>query len=575
MRMRGIMATAFLALLAVACSDQGLDEISKYRVQVTASVGEQVRTTITDDADARRAVVTWADGDRIGIVAMTNGAISALDLSSGAGSRVATFDGEVATQDAVMEDYFAFYPKQDEASVVEGRLSMSLPLEQRNAASGIDGATCGFMVAKCADAAVDALAFGFENLFAVVKISLTGGGEQLARICVTGGAGEQMSGNFMVDMTDEEPTVEFADGASARVYLLSDKVLSDEPIALYIVVPAVEYAAGYSVRVTASDGRTMVRTVGRNGGRTLQRGVLYNLPTLAFEGAHTDLSVGGAANCYVVSEAGSYCFDCGVSGGAKAELLWEDNEGLISDVGLASDGYVCFKASEQRGNALLVLRDASERIIGSWHIWATEKPKVQRYADGTLALDRNLGAMSPTAVGLYYQWGRRTPFVSKPQTAKAANLLEATANPDLFMTNWSSFAPNDSWGNPSTAAYSSQLGAKAVDDPCPAGWRVAQPSFFRTIIGSLKEGDSGCYEMMLEDGVAYYPITDRLTTSGALSGSAICNLWTNSNYVNSTSATLYGTYVQLSKSNISSFEGSGKRINLNKTYGLNVRCVAE
>ena len=148
MRALNIFATVFLALLTVACNDKNLDDTPKYRVQVTASVGDEVRTTITDDATARQAVVTWAEGDQIGVVAMSNWAISALDLASGAGGRVATFDGEVATQNATTEDYFAFYPRQDEAVVTEGQLLLTLPSEQRNVASGIDGESCGFMVAK-------------------------------------------------------------------------------------------------------------------------------------------------------------------------------------------------------------------------------------------------------------------------------------------------------------------------------------------------------------------------------------------------------------------------------------------
>lgn len=571
MRALNIFATVFLALLTVACNDKNLDDTPKYRVQVTASVGDEVRTTITDDATARQAVVTWAEGDQIGVVAMSNWAISALDLASGAGGRVATFDGEVATQNATTEDYFAFYPRQDEAVVTDGRLQLSLPSEQRNVASGIDGEACGFMVAKCSEAAVDALSFGFENLFAVLKLSIAGGGEQLARVCVTGGAGEKMSGEFTVDMRGEEPVVVFADDASVRTYLLSDKELGAEPTALYIVVPAIEYTAGYSVRVTTSDGRTMVRTVGRKGGRTLQRGVLYNLPMLTFAGEQTDLSLGGRANCYIVSEAGSYCFDCGVNGGVTAELLWEDSEGLISEVGLTSDGYVSFNASEQRGNALLVVRDSNNAIVGSWHIWATEEPKAQTFADGTVALDRNLGAVSPTDIGMYYQWGRRTPFATTPSSVGEGTLADEVSRPDLYISNWASLAAVDRWGNPTTSGFSTAAGVKTEHDPCPAGWRVAQPTFFRSIASLLTAG-GGYYTVALDGEVAYFPLTDRLTKDGKWSNALMGYFWTNSNYV-SGSLTTVSAYFQFSAKNTTKYPSTN--IYANRGYGMNIRCVAE
>ena len=565
-----------LAVLAMACNNHNETEIASYHVQVSAQIGDVARTTIRDDAAARRAEVLWAEGDQIGVVATSNGAISTLDLTSGAGSRSATFEGEILTSNELAESYLAFYPNQQSATIDNGRLRLTLPTEQRNGADGIDGAACGFMLSR-ASGTVDALSFAFENLFAVLKLSLTGRGEQLARIEFSGGAGELVSGDFEVDWTNEL-AIEFCDVATTRTHLQSNQILGTDPATLYVVVPAITYSMGYSVRVTTVDGRTMVRTVGRSSGRELQRGVIYNLPTLEFDSEAIDLSLGGRANCYVVSEAGRYCFDSGLTDGVAAEMIWEDSEGLISEVALTSDGYVTFDATALRGNALLALRNSEGAIIGSWHIWATEAPKAQIYSDGTVALDRNLGAKSPTDIGLYYQWGRSAPFTSTPEELGEGTLTDGVGSPQKFLTNWSDVARSaDLWGNGTQSAYSKVQGAKSAVDPCPAGWRVAPPIFYQHIAGLLKKSEAGGYEMSLDEGVAYYPPTNRLTTSGILSGNAYLFLWSNSNYVNTTSTTLYGTYFQFTANanNNSSFAGSGKRLNANKTYGMNVRCVAE
>lgn len=564
----------FFTILLMGCAQRTDLEIEAYHVLVNASVGDPTRTLISDNSDERKATVLWNEQDQIGVVALASSSISQLNIANGAGTRVATFDGDVATSNALAESYFAFYPYQDEATVADGRLRLNLPTEQRNTSTGVDGAACGFMVASCAEKAVEELAFQFENLFSILRLSLTGSGEVLDRVLFTANSGEAVSGEFAVDMTTH--VVEFADGGSSRTRLLSDLTLSDEPTVLYVVVPAIEYKTGYSVRVTTAEGRSMVRSVGRNGGRTLERGVIYNLPTLDFEATHSDLSLSGTANCYIVSSAGECCFDSGLMMGAKVELLWEDNEGVISEVALASDGYVEFTASEQRGNAVVVMRDGDDNVVGCWHIWATEQPAKQTFADGTVALDRNLGAMSPTDVGLFYQWGRRVPFTSTPSAVGEGTLADCDTRPDLFLTNWSTLEPSNAlWGNATTTTYSKVQGTKAAGDPCPAGWRVAAPIFYREIMGSMTLVD-GVYTVALDEGTAYFPQTNRLTTSGVLSdNTSVCFLWTNSNYISSVSSSLYGTYVQKSANNTSSFTGNGSRIFANKSYGMNVRCVAE
>ena len=88
-----------------------------------------------------------------------------------------------------------------------------------------------------------------------------------------------------------------------------------------------------------------------------------------------------------------------------------------------ADGYVTFNVGTfYEGNLILAGRDAKGDIIWSWHIWFTDPVTMVR-SNSYEIMDRNLGAIhSPTlsdnplvvnetTYGLYYQWGRKDPFL--------------------------------------------------------------------------------------------------------------------------------------------------------------------
>lgn len=134
------------------------------------------------------------------------------------------------------------------------------------------------------------------------------------------------------------------------------------------------------------------------------------------------------------------------SGKITADVLWEDNHGLIK----SGTGYTLEVVDSgqnakirvpinkaKKGNAVVVFRVAGE-IFWSWHIWVTDDPsngsKYKSYtnvkrerADGTVEtipdsdwgwMDRNLGAVGSSLTanewnrngGLLYQWGRKDPI---------------------------------------------------------------------------------------------------------------------------------------------------------------------
>ena len=228
-----------------------------------------------------------------------------------------------------------------------------------------------------------------------------------------------------------------------------------------------------------------------------------------------NLSSLATANCYVVSDAGTYKFKA-VRGNSSASVgsvesvsvLWESfgtstapKVGDLIKFVLYKNGYIAFQTADtfKEGNAVIAAKDASGNILWSWHIWLTDQPQGQvYYNDAGTMMDRNLGATSATpgdvgTLGLLYQWGRKDPFlgsssISSNVEAKSTitwpsavssdsstgTISYATANPTTFIKSNSS---NYDWyytGSSSTdnTRWTTSESNKSIYDPCPAGWRV-------------------------------------------------------------------------------------------------------
>jgi hypothetical protein len=232
-------------------------------------------------------------------------------------------------------------------------------------------------------------------------------------------------------------------------------------------------------------------------------------------GSVVDLSKDASANSYLVTAAGDYKFKAvkgnsaeSVGAVAKAEIVWEtDNtatapevNAIIAKVGFA-DGYVTFStpAALKPGNALIAVKDASDAILWSWHVWipATEvKVWDSEALCGAKMMDRNLGALvdtgasgdvDPLSIGLYYQWGRKDPFPGATSFEKSphgaavagtdwtyhqelittaysvAHPTEYASVPEVDDGVWNAEDPQDLWNAGDK---------KTIYDPCPPGYRV-------------------------------------------------------------------------------------------------------
>ena len=287
-------------------------------------------------------------------------------------------------------------------------------------------------------------------------------------------------------------------------------------------------------------------------------------------------------NGYVTPKDDSYQVGAGVLGSSpgitpvplapvSAKILWQTSPALLTNVTLKND-YVYFVVNGEiggtleAGNAVIAVysgENCTGDILWSWHIWVTDAdiesslqtwkvhPDLSSYSayQNPQLMDRNLGALSQRGFeqtgkngdyGLYYQWGRKDPFVGSDDTKWASNTMRATYNSNgdlisvdanasvefssevkwsfvkkvhLTRTNlgkypmtfyysgttknnqfWMDEICHDLWGCPGYADESNNIGHKTIYDPCPPGYRVMNAyvaTGFTSKLGGGKYADVG------------------------------------------------------------------------------------
>lgn len=269
---------------------------------------------------------------------------------------------------------------------------------------------------------------------------------------------------------------------------------------------------------------------------------VYVTSYLSLENSKIDLTE-SYANSYLLAKANTrYYIDVTHKGEsqerispAKIAVLWQSQKDLIAyDSYDAEAGIYTFYVGSQQekdasgnviksipyGNAVLAAYDAEKNILWSWHLWLAGDVNEVATSAGVF-MDRNLGAYGNSdgstdtdkihaSYGLYYQWGRKDPFLrprdycftdnrdesaytgsgsSKLFRYVTAQMVEgevrdypfgtmdyATADPFTFVLGT---AENDyDWlhGEHDAELWSADF--KSVNDPCPRGWRVPDATMF-------------------------------------------------------------------------------------------------
>lgn len=559
--MKRLFSTVAIAatILSAGCTRQDTDATAtvgsdKNGLKAHAVIENVSRIELVEGAES--AQVAWQTNDFIGVVMKqafenrladieaTEGQIGyALPELFGiksefAGKTEADFYSDASEESLInmveTDDYYAIYPYSmvSMQPYAHGKTAYTLKLAETQVADfAANFKANGAMVAKHENASYKDLSLEFKNVHAILKLSLTGD-KKLDRIVFRGNDDETVAGQFTVDFASDDITkTQFVGGGSKEIALACGVQLTSEPQTFRLIVPAGEYAKGYTVEFEAQDGEKLAKTVGNGAAKTIRRSTVYTLPTVDFVGQSTggdasaewlwqtsaDLisdvtldeaadatDLGDAANCYMVNAAGTYKFK-----------IAKGNGEAVTDA--LKDKYISFKASGAKGNAVIALK-VNDRIAWSWHIWATDEVGTGAAAAGHTVMDRNLGATSTeignvASCGLYYQWGRKDPFIgansagahvrgeseSTAFSTKTASYVSngvnfsVIANNDTSITDCINYTVSNpmtyikyvaqvnnsganSWFNSDYTAlndiWGGESGEKSAYDPCPAGYRV-------------------------------------------------------------------------------------------------------
>lgn len=380
----------------------------------------------------------------------------------------------------------------------------------------------------------------------------------------------------------------------------SDKLVFDADGGVAAIVVATNLEAwdytseGDWYSVTRQDDQTLVVTTQINGGpSTLSGSITVSgsageqqfsaTVTLAQRAERsTDLSAEGTANCYIAHTNRSYKFNATVKGNGKGdgrseyiaahgveisdiatvELLWESrNDGdksmsreIIDGAPTYSGGYIAFSTGRSQGNALIAAKDQEGTILWSWHIWVCDDEITahdHNNGKGVVAqiMDRNLGALNNTPMdinnrGMFYQWGRKDPFMPSRSPYVELTINDNLNAPENNLTNDEVGNGTGTWNfngealpidvipgnipysvqNPMTylkPCYSSyytwycmsddaaacdtglwDAEQKTIFDPCPVGYKVPGNELWGLPSGNNRIQTGGPVEDYAEDGTA-------------------------------------------------------------------------
>lgn len=320
-----------------------------------------------------------------------------------------------------------------------------------------------------------------------------------------------------------------------------------------------------------------------------------------------NLCANETANCYVVYQPGIYSFKA-VKGNSSedlpsigsVEVLWETwgtdeavtKNSVVSAVDFEKD-QIYFQVAEDfhPGNAVIAVRNDMGVIMWSWHIWIPETPITEDlyHLSNYLTMDRNLGALvaasvngaEPKSAGLFYQWGRKDPFVgvgsfSTGDAAKVAGeerslfggqltMAKAIKNPTAFGDyegNWNPISYEDLWAS-----------KKTKYDPCPPGYKVPYRSQNVLFTNSPGEMDGWKFDpnnYLFTAGVpnAVYPLAGWMSWDGSYQYTGKgAGVWSSRASSTESNGYCFRLYNDGSKTSYSSSSRG-------KAYGFAVRCVS-
>ncbi|MBP5374220.1 MAG: hypothetical protein J6Y31_04810 [Bacteroidales bacterium] len=613
MKIRSIYLLAALLLFLPACEKNaeqvvdGVNQVQKLRTGFTVSTSAATRTAV--DMSAGR--IYWLTDDP---VMVSNGLESiTMYVLEGGNQRAELYSLD---RQFSGNEFFAVYPALD-ASYQTGVFGSVIPSVQNYADGGFDTETFP-MVASCgADRVLE-----FRNAASLLQIVPTGEAFKEDRVLsVTVTADENLAGPISVTYTPgQEPLVELDQEGGFNSITLNapqEGIPFGEPI--YVVVAPGEYH-NMKVRIVLSGGLNYVHNVEET---LLVERSRYK--TISFEASDNsiDLSANGTANCYIITEPGSYRFRANVRGngvptscGLEPELgaisrmsIYHSDGGNFIDGDITNGGnYVYFTTVSDPlpvGTVLVSAINGAGQTIWSWHIWCNPAVKDVTLSDGRSWLNMNLGAHHESFSeegfnGYYYQWGRKDPFLQKntgtatDKTSLAPFVSHASAfdgtlensirNPHIFYggytpkgaagitADWSSYDDDlkyyDWWNADISEDDQKDVPTKkTMFDPCPPGYCVPSYQDVISLVQTLPAGEWKDGGKLLE-GKLFFPKTS-FRAIGINQGywdDPRCFFWSSTPAVTGDRyhRTIHRPY----------FTVTGRGITaIHRSYGITVRCI--
>ena len=434
------------------------------KILAVTPTGAETKVALGDAVDGKYPVI-WTDTDVIKVYSENNAAGVAYTYTGEAdeGASSAVFTGEPVEG----ETRYAVFPETRAYGFEDGKLKISFDIlkkQEFHSSVQANGSNLKYMPmwAKETDEGV----FTFQNLCGAVSFSFNDYQEMrnMKIVSVKISSKENyISGSALLNPKDgtftlsgekdveKTITVSYADGLAIQSTLTTPTVGQNGKAGFVIGLPVGEYAAGdLTVTITDSFGRTFSRVV--TSALKISAGETRAFPTLSFTFAY------GEANSIVVEPGATVTFDAAlrytfakdflasnmvkvtnsagddfVEDGLKVETLWEIAEagttlvsGAVIDNPSLNGNEITVKAKNGRGNALVVLKDVDDVILWSWHIWVVDGLADLTFSGSsrnTTIHNMNLGATQNSlywadklytnqeAIGLYYQYGRKDPFV--------------------------------------------------------------------------------------------------------------------------------------------------------------------
>lgn len=264
-----------------------------------------------------------------------------------------------------------------------------------------------------------------------------------------------------------------------------------------------------------------------------------------------------AANCYVATTPQKrYAFNPMVGGNgdvelatAEIKLLWQTSTDLVEYIDMRENENGAMEASffidedEQNegrvvaGNALIGAFNSAGEIIWSWHIWVTnnDPSKSAVELNDQIMMNVNLGAEHNSngstngddiycSYGMYYQWGRKDPFIGPlaynfpsndddniynsdgyripleyvDSTIEQGTVEWATAHPMALIKGCKDNGYDWLYNEHNTELWSASQ--KSKYDPCPAGWRMPDSSLFANLTIAASDDDLAWSEAQKQYG---------------------------------------------------------------------------